>query len=156
SMDRAIVHSSTFHQGSLAMVAGLASLKALDDDRLMENARRMGELLVKGLDEMKSRFEFIKDIRGRGRGLMIGIEFGKPKSLSLRTAWSLIHSMDENLFAQAVVIPLMDDHRILTQVAGHHCDIVKLIPPLVINEEDVRWFLTGFEQVMQKLHQFPG
>jgi ornithine--oxo-acid transaminase len=61
--------------------------------------------------------------------------------------------MDENLFAQAVVIPLMEDHRIICQVAGHNQDVVKLIPPLVINQDDVRWFLSAFEDVMVKLHR---
>jgi len=154
SMERAIVHSSTFHQGSLAMVAGLASLRALDEDNLVANAGRMGRLLMDGLLAMKPKFEFMHDVRGRG--LMIGIKFGPPRSLGLRTAWSLIHAMDDNLFPQAVVLPLMDDHRIITQVAGHHLDVIKLIPPLCIDESDVRWFLTAFEDVMRKLHQFPG
>jgi ornithine--oxo-acid transaminase len=61
--------------------------------------------------------------------------------------------MDANLFAQAVVIPLMEDHRIICQVAGHNLDVVKLIPPLVIDESDVRWFLCAFEDVMVKLHR---
>jgi len=156
SMERAIVHSSTFHQGSLAMVAGLASLQALDEDDLIANADRMGRLLMDGLLAMQPKFEFMHEVRGAGRGLMIGIEFGPPRSLGLRTGWSLIHAMDENLFPQAVVLPLMDDHRIITQVAGHHIDVIKLIPPLCINESDVRWFLSAFEDVMRKLHQFPG
>lgn len=156
SMQRAIVHSSTFHQGSLAMVAALAVLKVIDEENLIAHTERMGELLMDGLNAMKPRFELIKDVRGRG--LMIGIEFGPPsvRSLSLRTGWSLIHAMDGDLFPQAIVIPLMDDHRIITQVAGHHMDVVKLIPPLVIDESDVQWFLSAFEQVMVKLHQFPG
>lgn len=156
SMQRAIVHSSTFHQGSLAMVAGLAVLQVMDDEGLTAHAERMGGLLMDGLNAMKPRFDLMKDVRGRG--LMIGVEFGAPpaRSLALRTGWSLIHAMDGDLFPQAIVIPLLDDHRILTQVAGHHIDVVKLIPPLVISEDDVRWFLAGFEQVMLKLHQFPG
>jgi ornithine--oxo-acid transaminase len=156
SMERAIVHSSTFHQGSLAMVAGLAVLNVMDEENLYENADRMGRMLMDGLEAMKPRFEFIKEIRGRG--LMIGIEFGPPpmKSLGLRTAWTMIHKMDLNLFPQAIVLPLMDDHHIITQVAGHHIDVIKLIPPLVITEEDVQWFLRGFEQVMVSLHKFPG
>jgi ornithine--oxo-acid transaminase len=156
SMQRAIVHSSTFHQGSLAMVAGLAVLKTMDDENLYAHAAQMGRLLLEGLNAMKPRFELIKDVRGRG--LMIGIEFGPPaaRSIALRTGWSLIHAMDGDLFPQAIVIPLLDDHRILTQVAGHHIDVVKLIPPLVIDESDVKWFLGAFEQVMTKLHQFPG
>jgi ornithine--oxo-acid transaminase len=154
SMDRAIVHSSTFHQGSLAMVAGLASLKVLEEERLMENANIRGKQLIDGINAMKDRFELIKDVRGRG--LLLGIEFGAPKSLGLRTGWSLIHKMSGDLFPQAVVIPLMDDHRIITQVAGHAIDVVKLTPPLTIGESDVQWFLKAFEKVMQGLHKFPG
>ena len=72
SLDRAVVHSSTFGQGSLAMVAGLASLDALDEDGLIENAAKVGEKLGSRLLEMKDRFEFIHDVRWRG--LMLGIE----------------------------------------------------------------------------------
>ena len=154
SMERAVVHSSTFGQGALAMVAGLASLKAMDDENLIHNAERMGNLLGEGLRALVPRFEFLHAVRQRG--LMIGIQFGRPKSLGLRTGWSLIHKMDTNLFPQAVTIPLLDKHRILTQVAGHNTNVVKLIPPLTITEEDVAWFLSAFESVMVDLHQFPG
>jgi len=154
SMDRAVVHSSTFHQGSMAMVAGLASIAVYDEDRLGANAVAMGARLKTELERMQTRFEFIRAIRQRG--LMIGIEFGEPKSLTLRAAWKMVHAMNANLFAQAIVIPLMQDHRILCQVAGHKQAVVKLIPPLCINDADVDWFLRAFEDVMLKLHRFPG
>lgn len=154
SMDRAVVHSSTFGQGSLAMIAALASLRALDEHSLMDNARRMGDMLGEGLRGMIDRFELLHDVRQRG--LMIGIQFGKPQSMGLRTGWTAINTMDKNLFPQAVTIPLLDQHHIITQVAGHETNVVKLIPPLVINEADVRTFLSAFEQVMTDLHQFPG
>jgi len=154
SMDRAVVHSSTFHEGSLAMVAALASLAVYDDDRLADNATRLGARLHAGLHAMRSRYEFIKDVRQRG--LMIGIEFGEPKSLLLKTAWKTVNAMDKNLFAQAIVIPLMEDHRILCQVAGHDQAVVKLIPPLCISDADVDAFLVAFEAVVQRLHRFPG
>jgi ornithine--oxo-acid transaminase len=154
SMNRSVVHSSTFGQGSFAMVAGLVALDVLDRQRLIQNAEKMGQLLIEGLRVMVPRFEFLKDIRGRG--LMIGIEFGPPKSLGLKTAWALMHKMDKSLFPQAALIPLLDKHHILTQVAGHQIDVIKLIPPLVINEEDVKWFLTAFEDVLVQLHKFPG
>lgn len=154
SMEQSMVHSTTFGMGNLAMAAGLASLRVLDDHKLLENALRMGALFKRGLEAMKPRFELIKEIRQRG--LMIGIEFGKPDSLGLRTAWTAIHGLDANLFPQAIVMPLFDDHRILTQVAGHNMDIVKLLPPLNITEGDVRWFLGAFEKCMVNLHKFPG
>lgn len=151
SLDRAIVHSSTFHQGAMAMTAGLAALAAYDETNAAENARRMGARIKDGLEAMKPRFEMLKEIRQRG--LMIGIEFGAPKSLLLKANWAATHAMDKNLFAQAVVVPLMEDHRILCQVAGHNQDVVKLIPPLVIDDSDVDWFLRAFEQVMVGLHK---
>jgi acetylornithine/succinyldiaminopimelate/putrescine aminotransferase len=151
SLDRAIVHSSTFHQGAMAMAAGLAALAAYDETNAAENARRMGARLKDGLEAMKPRFEMLREIRQRG--LMIGIEFGAPKSLLLKANWAATHAMDRNLFAQAVVVPLMEDHRILCQVAGHNQDVVKLIPPLVIDDADVDWFLRAFEEVMVGLHR---
>ena len=154
SMNRSVVHSSTFSQGSFAMVAGLAALDVLDRHQLIQNAERMGNLLADGLRAMVPRFEFLKDIRGRG--LMIGIEFGPPRSLGLKAAWTVMHKMDKSLFPQAAIIPLMDKHHIITQVAGHHIDVIKLIPPLVLSEEDVKWFLTSFEDVLVQMHRFPG
>ena len=151
SLDRAIVHSSTFHQGAMAMTAGLAALAAYDETNAAENARRMGARIKDGLEAMKPRFEMLKDVRQRG--LMIGIEFGAPKSLLLKANWAATHAMDKNLFAQAVVVPLMEDHRILCQVAGHNQDVVKLIPPLIIDDSDVDWFLRAFEEVMVGLHK---
>jgi ornithine--oxo-acid transaminase len=154
SMDRAVIHSSTFGQNALAMVAGLATLKAMDEHDVMGNAERMGRLIRDGLEKMRPQFELLHEVRQRG--LMIGVQFGRPRSMRLRAAWSLIHKMDGNLFPQAITMPLLDDHRVLAQVAGHDTDCVKLIPPLIINEDDVRWFLAAFERVMADLHQFPG
>ena len=81
---------------------------------------------------------------------------GSPRSLTLKAAWTLMHTLDKSLFPQAAIIPLLDKHRIITQVAGHNIDVVKLLPPLVISESDVRWFLKSFEEVMVQMHKFPG
>lgn len=154
SMPRSVVHSSTFSQGSFAMVAGLATLDVMDRENLMENATRMGNLIGEGLRALKPKFEFIKDIRWRG--LITGIEFGEPKSFTLKTAWKIIHGMDKSLFPQAALIPLIDKHHILTQVGGHNIDLIKLLTPLIITEDDVNWFLKAFEDVMVDMHKFPG
>lgn len=154
SMERSMVHATTFSMGNLAMTAGLASLETLKDYNLLEKAELLGRQFRDGLEAMKPRFEFIKDIRQRG--LMIGIEFGEPRAFDLKAGWTLTHGLDKNLFTQAVTIPLFDDHRILTQVAGHNIDVLKLLPPLIIGEEDIRYFLGAFEQCMIRLHKFPG
>jgi acetylornithine/succinyldiaminopimelate/putrescine aminotransferase len=126
----------------------------LDDDNLLENAQMMGDLLGRRLQALAPKYEFIKEVRWRG--LMLAIEFHKPKSLKLRTAWATVNSLNEDLFCQAITIPLLADHGILTQVAGNRMTTIKLIPPLMINEDDVEWFVTAFDKVMTDLHRFPG
>jgi ornithine--oxo-acid transaminase len=154
SMERCVVHSSTFGQGAFAMVAGLATLHVIQTEGLVENARRMGDLLMRGLLDLKERYELVKEVRGRG--LMIGIEFGRPRSFRLRVGWDLAHKVNSGLFGQAIVIPLMSDHAIVTQVSGHGLDVIKLIPPLVISEADVGRFLAAFDKVLAGSHRFPG
>ena len=154
SMQRSVVHSSTFSQGSFAMVAGLAALDVIDREGLVQRAEHYGNLIGEGLRAMIPKFEFLKAVRWRG--LMVGIEFGDPRSLGLKTAWAIIHKLDKSLFPQAAIIPLLDKHHIITQVAGHDIDVIKLLPPLVISDDDVKWFLTAFEDVLTQMHKFPG
>lgn len=154
SLDRAVVHSSTFGKSNFAMTAGLATLNVLDDEKLTENARKIGDILGNRLLAMKDKYEFIHDVRWRG--LMLAIEFGKPSSLKLKTAWATVNKINEDLFCQAITIPLLQDHNILTQVAGNKMTTIKLIPPLTFDEGDVEWFMAGFEKVMDDLHKFPG
>jgi ornithine--oxo-acid transaminase len=92
----------------------------------------------------------------RGKGLMIGIEFGPPKSLRLRASWNLLETANKGLFCQLITVPLFKDHRILTQVSGHGSHTIKLLPPLIINDEDCKWIETSFDSVIAASHQVPG
>ncbi len=153
-LDRCVVHSTTFGQNALAMAAGLAVLRVLEEEKLTENAETMGNLLLDELSQRKGRFDLLKEVRGKG--LMIGVEFGPPKSLKLRIGWELLHRADAGLFSQAIIMPLLDKHRVLTQVAGHNMDIVKLAPALSVTEKDIRDFMKAFDDVMTSCHKFPG
>ena len=154
SLDRAVVHSSTFGKSNFAMAAALAAMNVLDEEDLCSNATAMGDMLGERLSALVPKYEFIKQVRWRG--LMLAIEFGKPKSLKLRTAWATVNGLNEDLFCQAITIPLLEDHAVLTQVAGNRMTTIKLIPPLNIDESDVDWFVTSFDKVMADLHKFPG
>ncbi len=92
----------------------------------------------------------------RGRGCMIGIEFKPPKSLQLKMGWNLLHTLNKGLFPQLIVVPLMRDHRILSQTSGHNQDIVKILPPLILTDEDADYFVSRFEEVLKLAHRFPG
>ncbi len=154
SLDRAVVHSSTFGKSNFAMTAGLATLQVLDESHLMTNAEIMGNLLGKRLLKLKDKYELIHAVRWSG--LMLAIEFGPPKSLALKAAWIAVNAINKDLFCQAVTIPLLQDHNILTQVAGNHMTTIKLLPSLVISRDDVDWFIHAFDRVMADLHRFPG
>ena len=103
---------------------------------------------------MKQRYELIKDVRGKG--LMIGIELGEPRSLKLRASWALLETMNKGLFCQLVTIPLFRDHKILAQVAGHANRTIKLLPTLVIDAEDCRWIEESFDTVIAASHDVAG
>ena len=145
---------TTFGQNDLAMVAGLATLHVLRTEKVIEHAASVGQYLRDRLSERLARFQMVKDIRGLG--LMIGVEFGRPDAMKLRAGWDLLHRIDPSLFCQAILMPLMTDHGVLAQVAGHRMDIIKLIPPLVLTREDADEIVAAFEATVSACHQFPG
>src|SRR3989440_2373867 len=153
-MDRCVVHSTTFCRNNLAMACGLASLEVIDNENLIENSAKMGALLMQKIDALRAKHSFIKEVRGKG--LMIGIEFHEPTEFKLKMAWKLLHKIDKVLFAQMVVTQMLSKHRILTQVAGHAMDVVKILPPLIIGEREVDLFVTALDDVLTDCRKFPG
>ncbi|MGW0985903.1 aspartate aminotransferase family protein [Streptomyces sp. NPDC002486] len=150
SMDRVLVHSASFGSNVQAMAAGLAVLSVMESEQVVANVRATGERLRSRLAELTDRYEMLADVRGRG--LMIGIEFGRPRSLKLRSRWAMLQAARKGLFAQMVVVPLLQRHRILTQVSGDHMEVIKLIPPLIIGEREVDRFVDAFTAVMDDAH----
>ncbi|MEU2494390.1 aspartate aminotransferase family protein [Streptomyces sp. NPDC007883] len=154
SMDRVLVHSASFGSNAQAMAAGLAVLSVIEDEQVVANARVTGELLRTRLAALVDRYELLHEVRGRG--LMIGIEFGRPSSLGLRSRWTMLQAARKGLFAQMVVVPLLQRHRILTQVSGDRLEVIKLIPPLIIGEPEVDRFVEAFTAVMDDAHGGSG
>jgi ornithine--oxo-acid transaminase len=154
SLDRCMVHSTTFGQNDLAAVCGLATLEVIREEGLVENSARMGAYLLDRLRSLAEKYELIREVRGRG--LMIAIEFGQPRSLTLKTGWKMMHGINHDLFCQSILMPLITDHHILAQVAVHDKDIIKLIPPLVLDQTDADRFIRAFDQVLAAAHRFPG
>lgn len=153
-MDRAVVHGSTFSKNNLAMAAGLATLNVLQEENLVARAEETGARLMAELRPFMDRYEFVRDVRGKG--LMIGIEFGKPESLRLKAAWTLLEKANVSLFSQMILVPLFNDHRILAQVSSHGRHIIKLLPPLVISEQDIDWTVGAFDKTIGDCHQVTG
>jgi len=105
-------HSSTFGGNPLACAAGTATLHALTQDGLIDNAKNMGQKLLNGLEDLKSKHKIIREVRGKG--LMIGAE------LKFDVKDILMEGIKKGL---------------LLLYSGRN--ILRLLPPLVISDEDV-------------------
>jgi ornithine--oxo-acid transaminase len=146
SMERSVVHGSTFGGGDLAAAAALATLHVIDREQLVERAARLGELLLTLTRPLVERFEIVRDVRGLG--LMWAMELGPPTGRVGRRLWQSVERRQPGLFAQLVIIPLFREHRILTQVAGHRMNVIKALPPLVVAESELRRFVGALEEVL--------
>ena len=151
SLPNAVSHGSTFAPNDLAMVAGLATLRELDEQGLVERSASLGERLLERTRPLAERFEVVRDVRGLG--LMWAVEFAEPVGGS-RT-WKLLERIQPGLFSQLVVVPLFRDHRILSQVAGHGLNVIKALPPLVVSEDDLDWFVSALEETVAKAERMP-
>ncbi len=146
SMERALVHSSTFKNNTLAMVAGLATLQTIDDEDLVDRARVTGDAMAKALAPLLDRHDLFQLVRGEG--LMVGLVFGEPSGGGARARFKLLELAHKGLFSQLVVGPLFQRHRILTQVAGDSMNVVKLLPPLVAGQDEVDLFVEALDDVL--------
>ncbi|HZE05396.1 MAG TPA: aspartate aminotransferase family protein [Solirubrobacteraceae bacterium] len=150
TLERSYVHQSTFGRNRLSMAAGLATLRVIERDGLVEHAERVGDALLAGLRDLQARYEMLKEVRGRG--LMIGIELGAPRSRLARLNWRLMHMASEGLFPQLIVIPLHRDHGVITMAAGKN-DVIKLLPPLTLSEPEAARFLEALDAVLADCHR---
>jgi len=116
-------HSSTFGGNPLACAAGTATLQALTQDGLVENAKNMGEKFLRGLNDLKSKHKIIREIRGKG--LMIGVE------LKFEVKDILMEGIKKGL---------------LLLYSGRN--ILRLLPPLVISDEDVTKSLQILDELL--------
>ncbi len=148
-MERCVVHSNTFGQNDMAMAAALATLHVLEEENVIENAARLGQYAIERVTEIGKSCPFVSEVRGQG--LMFGIDFQRPESWKLRAAWDALHRLNFGVFSQMIVLPLMHEHRILTQVAGYHTDVIKFLPPLTISKEEIDYFLSALDSVLTNL-----
>ena len=150
SLKRAIVHTSTYSENALAMRAGLATLEVLDAERLPVRAERLGEVLRRRLTEELSGFEMVSAVRGVG--LLCGIAFQPPERLKLRIPFEGFRAIHPGMFGQMIVRRMFNDKNFLTQICGNDFMVLKVSPPLVVDESDVEGFVEAVREVMEFVH----
>lgn len=152
-MERAVRHGSTFGGNDLAAAAALATLRVLDSEALVSRAERLGALLLELTAPLIERYEVVSDVRGLG--LMWAIEFGPPQGGARRSIYNAAERAQPGIFSQLIVGPLFHEHRVLCQVAGHRMNVVKALPALVVEEDEIRRFAAALEDVVARAERVP-
>ena len=111
----------TYGGNPIACAAALGAMEAIREDKLVERARHIGEILNKHLSAMAAKYSVIGDLRGRGA--MQAIEIVVPGS------------KDPNPAAMASVIKFCQQHGVLILTAGTYGNVIRFLPPLVISDE---------------------
>ncbi len=124
------LHTSTFGGNQMACVAGLATLKVIEEEDLLNRGALAGAYLKKGLEEVQKDYPLvIKDVRGRG--MMIGIELTKEG-------------------AGGMLMSLMIDSNILVAYTLNNPKVIRMEPPLTMPIEVIDQVLTAFRNAIQQ------
>lgn len=127
-------HGGTFGGNPVAMAAGVATIRAIREEKMLENANARGAQLQTGLRKLQEEYEQIGDVRGQG--LMIGTEFvdakGKPDKATVK---SVIHAAEER--------------GLLLLSCGTYDNTVRWIPPLNVSEAQISDALNIFGAALQ-------
>ena len=150
SLQRSVIHTSTYSENSLAMRAGLATLEVLEDESLGAKASELGEYLRQTLRERLAKYEMVADIRGLG--LLSGIQFQPPRSLRRRLAFEAFSRIHPAMFGQVLVMRLFRDYGMLTQICGNDFLVLKVAPPLVVSEAQLEEFVSAIAAVVELAH----
>ncbi|AFS83227.1 aspartate aminotransferase family protein [Candidatus Nitrosopumilus sediminis] len=121
-------HSSTFGGNPISCAAGIAALKAITEDGLIENSEKMGKLFREGLEKLKEKHTMIREVRGKG--LMIGVEMK---------------------FEVKDILMGLIKKGVLMLYSGRN--ILRILPPLVISEEDVTKVLHALDSILTEEEQ---
>jgi 4-aminobutyrate aminotransferase-like enzyme len=137
AFDNGMEFFSTFGGNPVACAAGLAVLDVLEEERLPQNAQRVGGSLTTGLRELAGRHVEIGDVRGMG--LYLGVELVRDRT-----------SLEPATAQAAYVANRLRERGVLTGTDGPHHNVLKLRPPLCFGEDDAALFLAVLDEVLQE------
>ena len=150
SLRKAIVHTSTFGENSLAMRAGLATLDVLEHEALGQRAENKGRWLREQLTEALAPFEMVDSVLGVG--MLSGIRFKAPSQLSLRIGFEAFQRIHPGVFGQILVMRMFRKEHVLTQICGNNFLVLKVAPPLTVSDEQLQRFVESIKRVVSEVH----
>jgi 4-aminobutyrate aminotransferase-like enzyme len=133
------MYFNTFGADPYPTAQAQATMEIIAEEKLIDNAREMGARIVDGLTQMMGRHEMIGDVRGRG--LLLGMELVKDRK-------SKAHASDE----AARLMDLCKDRGVLLGKGGLKGNVIRIAPPLTINEEQVDELLEAIDQSLAEIN----
>lgn len=134
-------HGGTYGGNAVACAAAVATIQTLREEKLVENAARLGPILLGGLRDLQEEFPIIGDVRGVG--LMVAAEFTAPSD----------DPADSKHLAKEVVKHCLEDGKLILLTCGPYDNVVRWIPPLIVNEKQIQDALQVFATAMKKVAQ---
>jgi len=145
SMEKALLHTSTFGGNTWAAAAAIAALEIILEEKLAEKAQETGEYLLAGLGRLKEKYPLIKDVRGRG--LMVGIEFNQPGGLAAKATFGLAGKLSDEYLGSLVSGELLNKHHIITAYTLNNPNVIRLEPPLNVSREQTDIVLQALDDI---------
>jgi putrescine aminotransferase len=144
--DRFDLHGSTFQGNALSCAAALSTLEILEDEGLVARSAQLGALLLNGLQQRLKGHPLVKEVRGRG--LLVGIEFG-PTGINWldKIAPALVGKVSELVFGQWVAVKMLEAG-ILCQPSVSRNNVLRLEPPLTIAENEINLIIDTLGQIL--------
>lgn len=130
--------SSTHGGNALSSRIALENILIIEDEKLVENAAAMGEICKKRFEELMEKYDFLGD--SRGLGLVWGLEIIEPSNPKAKTP--------DAARAKAIVREAWQRGLLMIAPVGHYGNVLRLAPPLVINEAEINLALDIIDQAM--------
>lgn len=163
AVDRFALHTSTFGGGSLACTAGLATLRVIREENLLERCRARSQRLLSGLRTLVERYKHDPLEEVRGEGLLIGLEFSPllpPIAAHYRASdnTGLLKYIMRDFDGVLDTVPtlyamqaLLNVYGIYSQVARSNPFVLRIQPPLTIEDEQIDQLLAALDIIAPDL-----
>ena len=129
-------HGGTYGGNAVCTAAAYATLRVVKEEGLVENSAAMGQKLMDGLRDIQADYPVIGEVRGLG--LMVAVEFVTPDG---RPNGAAVASVIQSCLAE----------RVLLINCGTFDQAIRVVPPLVVNEEQIAEFLAVFRRAVASI-----
>ena len=131
-------HIGTFRGNQVSIAAGNGAFDFISEYDVSGHTREMGDYLLSRLNRLKATFAGIGEVRGRG--LFIGIEYVKDK-VSRKPDADIVKKIRSSCFSNGL----------LFEIGGHYNNVIRFIPPLIVNRTIIDNALSIFENAHQEI-----